>query len=77
MSNVTRHQFLSQELLCRVPAFFVKRAKEKQDCILEIVSRYIIRLKITKYNNNANKTGIKLSEKCLSFKDPSLYKHET
>ena len=65
MSNVTRHQFLSQELLCRVPldvlsvpAFFVKRAKEKQDCILEIVSRYIIHSKITKYNNSVNKTGI-------------------
>ena len=33
-------------------------AKEKQDCILEIVSRYIIHLKITKYNNSVNKTGI-------------------
>ena len=49
MSSVTRHQFLSQQLLCRVPLdvlsvppFFVKRAKEKQDCVLEIVSRYII-----------------------------------
>ena len=61
----TRHQFLSEELLCRVPLdilsfppFFVKRAKENQDCILEIVSRYIIYLKITKYNNSVNKTGI-------------------
>ena len=58
MSSVTRHQFLSQQLLCRVPPFFVKRAKEKQDCILQIVSRYIIHLKIRKYNNNVNKTGI-------------------
>ena len=58
MSSVTRRQFLSQEFLCRVPAFLVKRAKEKQDCILEIVSRYIVRLKITKYNNSVNQTGI-------------------
>ena len=49
LSSVTRRQFLSQELLCRVPLdilscppFFVKRAEEKQNCILEIVSRYII-----------------------------------
>ena len=65
MSSVTRYQFLSQELLCRVPLeilpyppIFVKRAKEKQDCILEIVSRYITRLRSTKYNNSMNKTGI-------------------
>ena len=64
MSSVTRHQFLSQ-LLRRVPldilsvsAFFMKRAKEKQDCILEIVSRYITHLKIIKYDNSVNKTGI-------------------
>ena len=69
MSTVPRHQFLSQEFLCRVPLdilpvpfffffFFVKRAKENQDCILEIVSRYIIHLKITKYNDSVDKTGI-------------------
>ena len=65
MSTPTRHQFLSQELLCRValdilsvPPFFVERAKEKQDCILKIVSRYMIHLKIRKYNNSMNKTGI-------------------
>ena len=65
MSSVTQHQFLSQKLLCRVPfdilsrsSFFVKRAKENQDYILEIVSRYIIHLKMTKYNNSVNKTGI-------------------
>ena len=65
MSSAARHQFLSQELLCRVPLdvlscppFLVKRAKEKQDYILEIVSRYIIHLKITKYNNSVNKTAI-------------------
>ena len=59
MSSVTR------ELLCRIPLdilsdppFFVKRAKENQDCILEIISRYIIRLEIIKYNNSVNKTGI-------------------
>ena len=65
MSNVTQHQFLSQEFLCHVlldiltvPFFFVKRAKENQDCIVEIVSRYIIDLKITQCNNSVNKTGI-------------------
>ena len=65
MSSVTRHEFLSQELLCRVPLdilscspFVVKRAKENQDCILEIVSRYITHLKITKYNNSENKIDI-------------------
>ena len=64
-SSGTRHQFLSQKFLCRVPLdilsfspVFAKRAKEKQDCILEIVSRYIVHLKITKYNNSVNKTGI-------------------
>ena len=58
MPSVTRHQFLSEELFCRVAAFFLKRATEKQDCILEIVSGYIIRLKITKYKDSVNKTGI-------------------
>ena len=67
MSSVTRHQFLSQELLCRVPPFFVKRAKEKLDCTLRIVSRYIIHGCITKYNYSENKTGIRLSGKFLSF----------
>ena len=43
MSSVTRRQFLSQELLCRV---------------LEIGSRYIIRLKITKYSNSVNNISI-------------------
>ena len=36
----------------------MKRAEETQNCILEIVSRYIIHLKITKYNNIVNKTDI-------------------
>ena len=65
MSNVTQRRFLSEELLCRVPldvlsvpAVFVKRAKENQHCIREIVSRYIIHIKITKYNNSVNKTVI-------------------
>ena len=40
------------------PFFFVKRAKEKQDRILKIVSGFIIHLKIRKYNNSVNKTGI-------------------
>ena len=57
MSSVNRHQFLSQELLCRVSPFFVKRAKEKQHCNLEIVSTYMIHLKVTKYTNSVNKTG--------------------
>ena len=55
MSSVTQRQCLSQELLCRdspdiplCPPISVKRAKENQDRILEIVSRYIIYLKITK-----------------------------
>ena len=55
MSSVTQRQCLSQELLCRdppdiplCPPISVKRAKENQDRILEIVSRYIIHLKITK-----------------------------
>ena len=68
MSSVTRHKFLSQQLLCRVPLdilscalLFVKCAKEKQACILEIVSKYIIHLKITKYNNSMNKTGISVN----------------
>ena len=65
MSSVTRNQFLSQKFLCRVPLdvlsvppLFMKRAEEKQDFMLEIVSRYIIHLKITKCNNSLNKTGI-------------------
>lgn len=41
-----------------VAAFFVESAKEKQDSILEIVSRYIVRLKVRKYNNSGKKTGI-------------------
>ena len=49
LSSPTRHSF---------PPFFVKHVKENQDCIVEIISRYIIHLKITKYNNSANKTGI-------------------
>ena len=56
MSSATRHEFSSQELLCRVPPSLVKRAKEKQDWMLEIVSRYIVHLKIIKYNNSATKT---------------------
>ena len=63
--SVTRHQFLSQKLLCRVPLdilsdppFLVKRAKKSQDCILEVVPRYTIHLKITRYDNSVNKTGI-------------------
>ena len=62
MSSMTQHQLLSQELLYRVPLivlsvppFFLKREKENQDCILEIVSRYIIHFKITKCNNSVNK----------------------
>ena len=65
MSSVTRHQFLFRKILRRVlldilpvPPFLAKRAKENQDCNLEIVSRYIIHLKITKYNNSVNETGI-------------------
>ena len=38
-----------------VPDFLVK---EKQDCILEIVSRYMIHLKIRKYNDSGDKTGV-------------------
>lgn len=49
MSTVTRRQFLSQQLLCR---------SKLTDCNLKIVSRYIIYLKITKYKNSVNKTGI-------------------
>ena len=42
-----------------VPPFFVKHVKENRDCILEIVSRYIICLKITKHNTHSvNKTGV-------------------
>ena len=58
MWSVIRHQFLPQQLLCRVSAFFVKRAIEKQNCILETVSGYIIYLKIRKYNDSVKKTGI-------------------
>ena len=64
MSSVTRHQFLSQELFSRAHStffhvhLFLWNVKENQYCILEIVSRYIIHLKITKYNNSVNKTGI-------------------
>ena len=65
MWSVTRHQlylrssFVESHLtFIHVHLFFVKRAKENQNCILEIVSRYIIHLKITKYNNSVNKTGI-------------------
>ena len=58
ISSVTQRQFLPQKLLCRVLAVFVKCAKEKQDYIPEIVSRYMVHLKITKYNNSVNKTGI-------------------
>ena len=54
-TRMSRRQFLSQQLLCRVPRFF---AKEEQNSILEIVSRCIIHLKIRKYNNSVNKTGI-------------------
>lgn len=64
-SSVGRRRFLSHELLRRVPldllscpAFFVKRAKEKEDCRLEIVSGCIVHLKIAKYNDSVNKTGI-------------------
>ena len=39
----------------------MKREKEKQVCILEILSRYIIHLKITKHSDSANKSGIPLS----------------
>ena len=48
MSSMTRNQILSQQLLYQVPPLFVKRAKEKQHCILEVVSRYIVHLKIGK-----------------------------
>ena len=48
LSSPTRHFFN--------PTFF--REKENQDCILEIVTTYIIHLKITKYYNSVNKTGI-------------------
>lgn len=41
-----------------VAAFFVEPVKEKQGSILEIVSRYIVRLKVRKYNNSGKKTGI-------------------
>ena len=41
-----------------VPDFLVKTVKEKQDCILEIVSRYMIHLKIRKYNDSGDKTGV-------------------
>ena len=34
------------------------KREEKQDCIVEIVSRNIIHLKIRKYNDTVNKTGI-------------------
>ena len=50
ISTVTRRQFLSQQLLCR---------SQLTDCNLKIVSRYIIHLKITKYNNSVNKTIFK------------------
>ena len=49
--------FLSREFLCPT-FFFVKRAKEKQNRILKIVSGFIIHLKIRKYNNSVNKAGI-------------------
>ena len=48
LSSATRYSFMFESI----------DALENQDCIVEIVSRYIIHLKITKYNNSVNKTGI-------------------